>query len=331
MTSPTTPGSRHPDWTRITTELASGMPARIAIPGKPFTEVFIDRYGARIGLRTEIPPSTPTPPMQSTSLTVQRVDDGRRRMLEVSTADRRLYQDFLQFACVVADRVQLDRIPVITALTDTTHSWARLIRRNQGLSREQELGLLGELVVLQALSQSLGWAAALSSWKGPWDEEHDFGLLHDDIEVKTTASEGRVHTISSLTQLTPNPERPLWLVSLHYTQAGQGGTSLAELLAGIDDQIRTRVPTQVDVWKHLIENLPSPQELDASQRPNRWTPRSNPAIFRVGDSFPRLSPALLNGLPGDSARRITHLSYRIDLTDMPGAEASPGALTPLQS
>jgi hypothetical protein len=324
--------SRHPEWAWVKGEIRSGHPVRISLPGSPYTEVFVDPDGARLGLRLQTSPGEKQPAVPFASIDIRQVADGGRRLLELSTDRSSLFQDFLQFAAVVADRVQLDGVPAGIAVSGTAHAWASLVRRRKTLSREQELGLLGELTVLEALAASLGWEQAVRSWKGPLGEEHDFGLSESDLEVKCTGGERRVHTISPLSQLTATPGRALWLVSVQFTRGGSGGVRLGELLQSIHDEITRKAPSCLGEWKDRLLTLDIPELppafMDAG---DRWHLRTAPLCLRVDDTFPRLRGDLLDGLPHGTAQRISDLSYRLNVSDLVASTPLLPALSALAS
>src|SRR5207302_797447 len=103
------------------------------------------------------------------------------------------------------------------ALDETLAIWSRVLARRSRMSRDHEVGLYGELLLVRALMTAWTVGEAVASWRGPAAEEHDFGLPQFDVEVKTTTSERRRHWITSLTQLMPTRSRPLWLISIQVT------------------------------------------------------------------------------------------------------------------
>jgi hypothetical protein len=103
------------------------------------------------------------------------------------------------------------------AVSEAVAQFKGLLASRARLTAEKEAGLIGELLVLRHLIDTLGEEGALQAWLGPDSEEHDFGFVAYDAEVKTTRSEDRIHLIGSETQLQPQPDRPLYLVSIQIT------------------------------------------------------------------------------------------------------------------
>jgi hypothetical protein len=290
----------------------AGVPILHPVPGTPPIMLFFDPEGHRVGLRG--PAAERTRPTGLENVIARTVLHGEQRQTEIAVTDPGFFADAYPLLCAVADRAQLHGKTLPEALRETLRRFGHLLRAEDALSREQEIGLLGELCLLEALclQQSLDWA--LACWRGPASEEHDFGFSEYDVEVKTTTAEGRRHWISSLTQLVPTLDRPLWLVSVQVTEAGAGGTSLSNLI----DRIRSRAETA-----HLREQLDHRlrdagwRERFATQELASWRLRAATRTYAVADDFPRLTPRLLS-LAGIDHTRIPAVRYQIDLSGLEG-------------
>jgi hypothetical protein len=233
-----------------------------------------------------------------------------------------LFSEGYPLLCYVADAIQEEGLPFSAAVPRAISRYHELLAREQYLPVEREIGLVGELFVLRCLMMRLGGGTALSSWRGgDQEEEHDFGLEHDDVEVKTTRSESRTHMIGSLTQLKPNPERALWLTSIQVTGGGRAGTTLPHLVASIHQSLSP----------DLRDNFGS-RLADAGYRSNqpehtylRWMLRSVPRVYAVQGSFPRLDRDLLEKaeVPLD---HIGQVSYRIDVSNEQPSSTRPDEL-----
>ena len=70
------------------------------------------------------------------------------------------------------------------ALIDLKKYWS-----THSLSREIQLGLFGELYILDLVAELIGWKNALESWKGPDSGLHDFVFKDSSVEVKTTETD----------------------------------------------------------------------------------------------------------------------------------------------
>jgi hypothetical protein len=153
-------------------------------------------------------------------------------------------------------------------------------------------------------------ASAVTAWRGSHGEEHDFEVAQGDLEVKTTTSEQRAHWISSVTQLVPTGTRPLWLLSMQVTRAGDSGTSLSDLV----ERVRAAVGNgaTADQFEQRL-HARGWREAFGETAIAKWRLRTQPALFRVSGTFPRLVPGLLSGV-GVDMDAVTHVRYCIDLT-----------------
>lgn len=110
------------------------------------------------------------------------------------------------------------------------------------MSDEEELGLFGELVFLEALLEAgVPDADAIGCWQGPFDGLHDVAFEGGAIEVKTTlASSGFPVRISSLEQLDEAIVPLLFLAGVRATLKADAET-LPERIA----RLRERLPTSL--------------------------------------------------------------------------------------
>lgn len=193
-----------------------------------------------------------------------------------------------------------------------------LLAARQRLSESQQLGLVGELLVLRELLDAAPEADVLDSWLGPASEQHDFAFADFDAEIKTTLSERRRHMISGTGQLRPNLGRPLWLVSIQLTRAGgRTGDSLAGLVAGMYDRLADH-----SRFAEALHGLGWRDE-DADLYDTPYILRTAPVAFEVDDEFPAITDARLSKtVPRPDL--VAELSYRIDVTDLtPGLPGAP--------
>tara|TARA_B100001250_G_scaffold414490_1_gene453212 strand:- start:1314 stop:2267 length:954 start_codon:yes stop_codon:yes gene_type:complete len=111
--------------------------------------------------------------------------------------------------------------------------WIQIWRDREPLGREQQMGLYGELSVLEKLLVS-GNEDAVENWTGPERAIHDFEFDSRHIEVKTTGTSEPVLEITSLNQLRPC-KPPLYLVMVQIEI--EPGETLPSLIANIRDLI----------------------------------------------------------------------------------------------
>lgn len=320
MTASTSIDERHVSAENFDRLLGGGVPVVLPVSGTPTTFVFIEPRVPELGLRIEITSDGEAPDTGLSNIFARvALRDGKRFFEAVVTAPE-LFHDAYPVLCSVADRVQLGGLSPASALHATLDRMSSLLRTPDFLSREREVGLFGELLVLGGLVDRLGAAKAVEAWRGSQAEEHDFGLPDLDVEVKTTTSESRTHWIESLTQLVPKVRRPLWLVSHQLTTAGAGSGST---LPGLVETVSARIGPggQQDLFENALSH--AGWRYDYQERlTTRWTRRSASRGYHVTGAFPRLTPDDLRER-GVVIDRIPGIRYRIDLDGFEGEYETP--------
>jgi hypothetical protein len=302
--------------------IAAGITAVYPFPGAPAVSMRIDGSQSRLTLRarTSGPATLPSNPLKHVTV-ASTVTDGEHA-LEVSIAGSELVLDGHAMLCAIADRIQLDGQQPTSAVAETLARWRSVLALRTRMTLEAEIGLFGELLVLEALLDVSG-AAALESWRGSLGEEHDFGLADVDVEVKTTSSDRREHWISGLRQLVPTAERPLVLLSIQLTRGGTAGSTLTAQI----QTVRTKCgfPT-------LDEKLERAGWSDETSDlfVERWRLRAPATPYLVDDSFPALTPKTLGEIARDMSR-VRDASYRLELTDLASSDANSSELASVVS
>lgn len=101
--------------------------------------------------------------------------------------------------------VPADDDRLLAVFLGRVRAWQSFMERDSEgmLGPEAEIGLHGELVVLQSILESgVNSDIAVNAWCGPLDGIHDFRFTEGAIEVKATTSSGTFPaTVSSLEQL----------------------------------------------------------------------------------------------------------------------------------
>jgi len=107
-----------------------------------------------------------------------------------------------------------DERKLLRAFVGRVAAWQEFMRKGaQTLSPEAEIGLFGELMVLQSILESgVAPSTALEGWVGPIEGLQDFTLGTGAIEVKATLStKGFPARIGSLEQLDDSTRQPLFV------------------------------------------------------------------------------------------------------------------------
>ena len=112
--------------------------------------------------------------------------------------------------------------------------WSDFLRAKKGelLSAEAVKGMYGELIYLEYLLGDLDLPIndILNSWKGPYDDNHDFHFDEKNAEIKTkTIASNEVH-ISSEYQLEAVKGKKLELVAISVEDVAVNGDNLSSVL-----------------------------------------------------------------------------------------------------
>ena len=173
-------------------------------------------------------------------------------------------------------------------------------------STSKIIGLIGELLILEIVTKQFG-AGAISSWWGPVRHRHDFEFGNSGIEVKSTinphSNEVEIH---GLKQLTPDPERSLYLAHLKIN-LDPNGLNLSELIKRILKMEVSKFELDEKIGKSGVTNelIQSFSDFKFNGFITRY--------FLVDSAFPSITQENLS--IGDVSR-ISRVSYKIDLKDL---------------
>lgn len=284
-----------------------GVTARLAIPSQS-TEVFIAVDAA------------------ARRYTLVRIPDGHHgslaerisRGIAVQTVEMKLDRFgesgvFVEIACLeqsgwaALDTVTIELVEAIkagasigrirlvqTVLTKWRRFWSGIA--HSSLSREQHLGLFGELWFLARwLLPSIG-APAIQMWRGPIGARNDFEKLGWAVEVKTSGKLDGSHHINGLEQLLAPPKVDLFLFSLMLRDEASGIESLPDLITEIREAI---AGDHIELSQ--FESMLAAAGYDDAQAHEyekvKFRIRSQ-CLYHVLQGFPRLVPAdIPAGLP----------------------------------
>lgn len=126
-----------------------------------------------------------------------------------------------------------DEALAISAMRERLNRWERFMRAvgPEGMSREERIGLFGELTFLKTLLRAgIPAEPAIDSWKGPGGANQDFQAGDRAVEVKaTTGNSATAVRISNELQLDDTDCGALILLHLWLKEIEGGGTSLPQL------------------------------------------------------------------------------------------------------
>jgi hypothetical protein len=177
------------------------------------------------------------------------------------------------------------------------------------MDKTTQVGLFGELLVLETLMIPHLGPQAVYQWSGPASERHDFVGERLHLEVKTTRKSRHEHEISRIDQLRVPAGRQLLLVSVQLEQSVGGDETLAVRLDSVVNHIRGD-PAALDDFLVKMANMGWTEEMRRSGELIRFFVRET-FIYVVDDEFPKL--------PDDfkPPSGIVSVKYTIDLANLP--------------
>jgi hypothetical protein len=320
MTSPT---ARHLSAATLEEYVATGTKAAVPLEGAPRAMLVVDAPQELLSLEVSWNGEEPPAPSQYVHISTGVIYRDEAAWSTLTVHGKRFFAEAYPLLRSVADLVQIEGADFSSAVRTSLAAYHELLVSTAGMPIREEIGLVGELLVLSHLIDEVGPSDALAAWRGgDQTEEHDFGLAADDLEVKTTTSEARRHWIGSLGQLRPTPDRALWLMSIQVTAAGAGdGFRLPDLVAAAENKL---LPGAAATFRDRIGRTNyAPTQPHDTYRLLRL--RTAPACFEVSDDFPRLDDELLDRGGADRSR-IEEVSYSILLDGLHKAANPPSAI-----
>lgn len=188
-----------------------------------------------------------------------------------------------------------------------TFRWQHLLRggQSEGLSEEEQKGLIGEIEILRFLIDSIGMQSALAAWMGPSGAPKDFELPHDCIEVKARRGASKPFvSIANEYQLSDVPGKRIWLAVLAVDKVQPPhGLTLASYIAALTEIIATNAPSALNDWDlHLAD-----AGFDAAHDYSTWRwIVSEPTFHQVVPGFPRVCARVPLG--------VSDISYAVALS-----------------
>lgn len=255
-----------------------------------------------------LPASEKLPDGQGFAVERVAMDDGWT-WLAITRSESGQFDLFVAMVCDVVgllDATNLaDQQTQMRLFVERVRAWQEFMRRGlAALGPEREIGLIGELTVLNGLlDEGLGCSSVIDAWKGPIDGEQDFELGMGAIEVKATVSQtGFPARIGSLQQLDDHIRQPLFLAGVKL-RLHPDGFNLPSLVAQTRERL-SEAPVSAAKFDRLL--------LDAGYYDGhashyvRHFELGEIRICEVIGSFPRLTA-------GNVPAGVTAASYTIDL------------------
>lgn len=229
------------------------------------------------------------PSFENLELIVKPISNGV--CIGLTLTDNELVNSFSVMCYDIAERSKRGETTEAAAVIaiESLRDWAALLKRRsqKGLSRNEVMGLWGELSSLDALlvSRPGNEYQIIKGWGGPNGEQRDIGFNGYRIEIKTQLSTRSIGLrISSLDQLDDRGDQ--LKVILNRISPSDKGASLADLIASITQRL---LPSRsaLSEFELKIELAGYDPDLEACKELFALDERIN---FTVSENFPRLTP-----------------------------------------
>lgn len=238
---------------------------------------------------------------RSMSVTCERVAYQNWTLLFVLEDDK-LAEIFVKFCW---DLIECSRnvIDPEVAILHQYKKWQRMFAKwsGEGMSDQEQKGLLGELLYLKTLIERIGEAAAITAWQGPEGCDQDFEFDVGWAEVKTVMIAATEVSISSLQQLDrTDAGRLVVYYADKCTSDSEMNRSLKDIVADILHCVGS------PLYRDLFEcKLARTGYFGSNVEFNQYR-IAKCEVFSVTAGFPRISPA---NLPAE----ITSAKYALSL------------------
>jgi hypothetical protein len=180
----------------------------------------------------------------------------------------------------------------ITITSNVIQKWKKLFDKinQEGLTVEQQKGLLGELLFLNELMDNFNPDYVLSCWTGPDFEDKDFTFGSTCFEVKFTTSKIPRIKITSERQLDTSNISNLFLANFSAEPIKEDGISLNLIV----ETIRSKISNSSAILKFFNERLESVGYYDEhSEDYNTQYGVKSRTLYTVISAFPSLTTSNL--------------------------------------
>ena len=262
----------------------------------------------------ESAPDAPLPKLRDIEVTLSRPDETNTQFLAFRLLDMD-QQDIFHALCLdiisAASRAETEVEAVSIALMRTWR-WHHLLRGGSGagLSPEEQMGLLGELLVLERLLlPHMGASNAVAAWRGPLGYPKDFEIGRVAIEAK--ARRGGLSpfvTITSEDQLDPSGLDALFLHVVEVNPAPSDaidGSTIVEVAERVRSQLFSLDPGAATAFVNLLSAAGLRPEDDYSNTP--WL-EGDSSLYSVSNQFPRIARSELRS-------GVSRVRYALSLSD----------------
>jgi hypothetical protein len=232
---------------------------------------------------------------------------------------------FTPFCREVIEAVHVEGREPWAAVASVIRQWQSAFRPGrQAMTRAAQIGLAGELLILQRIVLPVLGPQAVFHWAGPDRERHDFVVGPVHVEVKATRGSRHEHEISRMDQLWTAEGDRLFLASVQFEESQGGQLTLATMIDAIIDAIRVD-SAAVDDFLIKLFHLDWDDEMRRSGELMKFNLR-DATVYEVDEGFPRLPPEFQPPIGVIAVRYTVSLANldpldAIDLADLIAAQA----------
>lgn len=246
-------------------------------------------------------------------VSVGRAAGSQNVLLIMTLTDASLRDIFWRLCTDIVDSTRACRTEqeAVSVAIWRTWRWHHLLRGggDSRLSREGQIGLLGELSVLERLVlPNVSAGIAIEGWLGPERAPKDFELGSLGIEAKAYGPSKRKEvSISSIDQLSRRGLSALFLCVTIVASSPdeETGLTLTEVVGLLTRRIGESEPLAVGVFEAKLGAAGFDPTHDYSDM--RWIV-GNTAVYEVTEEFPRIEPS-------EVSASITKMQYAVRLSD----------------
>ena len=238
----------------------------------------------------------------------QQQDGSRLNFIDITCNEHSLDAVFGELVQQVLERLSNGEPPT-RAVNGTLEEFKDLLlnEADGAPTQNKVIGLLGELYILKEMSHID--PGCIDSWKGPWEQRHDFRRSHNAIEVKTSSrSDQTMVSIHGIEQLLPPKNGGLALVQVCMEPSSNGSCHVSALF---DELIRAGVNRMT--LKKGLGQIGCLDPHDPQWNQHRFELQGS-SSWRIGTGFPRITT---EELKPHAPSGISNVEYRLDLSTVP--------------
>jgi hypothetical protein len=229
--------------------------------------------------------------------------------LEFKVNDSELFKYFFAIISDFLDMSLNRNLSLEKALLSALENVNAISRRLLNISKSKEIGLFGELFILDKLLD-LG-ASYFELWQGHDKNRHDFVMDKEAFEIKTTKNIKRVHSVHGLHQLEERDNTQISIISIQL-DTGNGDT-LISLYKKILTKISKR---EQNIFRQQCVKCGLDESKYVESLDRSYTIRGEVRIYPVDKNFPTLTREKIKKLFIDNSSGILFVDaqYILDFT-----------------